>query len=121
MLFDWMRRARPSPDQEGVTWGVHVDGDLLLIESSRGERVFHASMAGARAVRVVPLSRGSHHVSASGWQVALARGDGDILLGKPLSTWQGARDLARAVSEKTSLPLDELTERLFSRVGSLDL
>jgi hypothetical protein len=121
MLFDWMRRPRPGPDQDGVTWDVRLDGDLLLIESSRGETVFHASTAGARCVRVVPLSRGSHHVGASGWQVALGRGDGDVLVGKPLSSWQRARDLARAVAEKTALPMDELTERLFSRVGSLDL
>ena len=121
MLFDWMRRPRPDPDQDDATWEVRVDGDLLLIESSRGDIVFHASIAGARCVRVVPLSRGSHHVSASGWQVALARGDGDILLGKPLSSWQRARDLARTVSEKAGLPMDELTERLFSRIGSLDL
>ncbi len=121
MLFDWIRRPRSGPDEDDVTWDVRVDGGLLLIESSQGETVFHAATAGAVCVRVVPLSRGSHHVSASGWQVALGRGDGDILLGKPLSSWRRARDLARAVSEKTALPIDELTQRLFSRVGSLDL
>lgn len=120
-LFDWIRRPRSGPGQDDATWEVRVDGRLLLIESSRGETVFHASTAGARSVRVVPLTRGSHHVSASGWQVALARGDGDVLLGPPLASWQRARDVAHAVSEKTSIPMDELTERLFSRVGSLDL
>jgi len=67
-------------------------------------------------VRVVPLSAGSHHVQASGWQVALARGDGDVLLGPPLASWQSARELARQVCSATRLPMDELTERLFSRV-----
>ncbi len=119
-LFDWIRRPRSGPGQDDAAWEVRIDGDLLLIESSRGETIVHASTAGARSVRVVPLSRGSHHVSASGWQVALARGDGDVLLGPPLPTWQRARDVAREVADKTSLPMDELTERLFSRVGRLD-
>jgi hypothetical protein len=107
--------------QGDVDWQVRVDGGLLLIESSRGETVFHTTFEGARAVRVVPLSRGSHHVHASGWQVTLARGDGDVLLGPPLASWQSARTLAQQVCGATRLPLDELTERLFSRVGSIDL
>jgi len=104
-----------------VTWQVRADGGLLLIESSAGQTVFHAGFEGARSVRVVPLSRGSHHVHASGWQVTLARGDGDILLGPPLASWQSARTLARQVCEARHLPMDELTERLFSRVGGINL
>ena len=54
---------------------------------------------------------------SGGWQVALGRSDGDVLLGKPLADWQTARELARLVCEQTELPLDELTQRMFSRVG----
>lgn len=104
-----------------MTWQVRADGLLLLIESSAGQTVFHAGFEGARSVRVVPLSRGSHHVHASGWQVTLARGDGDILLGPPLASWQSARMLAQQVCEATHLPMDELTQRLFSRVGGINL
>jgi hypothetical protein len=120
-LFDWIRRPRSGPAASDIAWDVRVDGGLLLVESSRGDTIFHASTAGARSVRVVPLSGGSHHVRASGWQVALSRVDGDMLVGPPHPSWQQARDVAYAVSQETSLPMDELTERLFSRVGSLDL
>jgi hypothetical protein len=40
-----------------------------------------------------------------------------VLMGNPLSDWQSARDLAFQVCEKAELPLDELTQRMFSRVG----
>jgi hypothetical protein len=120
-LFDWIPRPRSRPAQDDPPWTVRVDGGLLVIENSRGETLFHASTSGARAVRVVPLSRGSHHLGASGWQVALARGDGDVLLGPPLPSWQRARDVARDVSDQTSLPMDDVTKQLFSRVGRLDL
>ncbi|HEX8966376.1 MAG TPA: hypothetical protein VF937_00755, partial [Chloroflexota bacterium] len=52
-----------------------------------------------------------------GWQIALARADGDVLLGQPLSGWQTARELADQVCQATGLPLDELSQRLFSHVG----
>jgi hypothetical protein len=42
---------------------------------------------------------------------------GDVLVGKPQSDWRPARELARLVCEQAGLPLDELTEKLFSRVG----
>jgi hypothetical protein len=120
-LFDFLRRPRSAPGQDEVAWQVRADGGLLLIESSRGATIFHATFEGARSVRVVPLSGGSHHVHASGWQVTLARGDGDVLLGPPLNSWQSARELARQVCGATRLPMDELTERLFSRVGDVNL
>jgi hypothetical protein len=119
-LFDFLRPRRPGVSSGEVTWQVRADGDLLLIDSSSGGTIFHARFEGARAVRVVPLSRGSHHLSAGGWQVTLARGDGDVLLGPPLASWQSARELARQVCGATHLPLDELTERLFSRVGGVN-
>ena len=59
----------------------------------------------------------SHHTRASGWQVTLACAEGDVLLGKPLADWRAARELARLVCDKAALPLDDLTQRLFSRVG----
>jgi len=89
-----------------------------VADDGRGA-VYRASVGAARNVRVVPLTGGDHHMSsqAGGWQVALARADGDVLLGKPLADWQAARELARLVCEKADLPLDELTQRMFSRVG----
>ncbi|MBV9323285.1 MAG: hypothetical protein JO352_05810 [Chloroflexi bacterium] len=121
-LFDWVGRRRASgsgPNEAGRE--VRVDGGLLLIESAQGETLVSVRLDAARSVRVVPLSGGSHHVQASGWQVTLARADGDVLLGPPLASWQAAREFARQVCTATRLPLDELTERLFSRVGRLDL
>ena len=121
-LFDWVRRrptAGPKADDE--PWQVRVDGGLLLIESARGDAIFHATFDGARSVRVVPLSGGSHHVHASGWQVTLARGNGDVLVGPALGSWQRAYALAREICAATRLPMDELTERLFSRVGGMNL
>ena len=94
---------------------MHLQGPVLLAASSRGER-FEVPILGARTVRVVPLSRGSHHASASGWQVTLSRPEGDVLLGPPLADWQSAHTLARCICAETRLPMDELTQRLFSRV-----
>jgi hypothetical protein len=73
-----------------------------------------------RAVRIVPLTGGEHHVTrrSGGWQVSLQRPDGDLLVGEPLADWRAARELAQRVCEATGLQLDELTQRLFSRVGS---
>lgn len=72
-----------------------------------------------RAVRIVPLTGGDHHMQQGrgGWQVALQRPDGDVLVGSPLQDWRAARELAQRVCEAAGLPLDELTERMFSRVG----
>jgi hypothetical protein len=50
--------------------------------------------------------------------VTLSEAAGDTLVGKPMADWRTAQVLARLVCEKTDLPLDDLTERLFSRVGS---
>ena len=74
-------------------------------------------LGGAQSVRVVPLTAGNHHSGTSGWQVALAHAEGDVLLGKPFADWQTARDVARQVCDRSGLPLHELTERMFSRVG----
>jgi len=49
--------------------------------------------------------------------VALAHPGGDVLLGKPMADWRPARELARLVCARTELPLDELTQKMFSRVG----
>jgi hypothetical protein len=100
-----------------VAWHVYKEGGDLVAEDGRGG-VSRAPLAGARTVRVVPLMGGNHHTGAgAGWQVALARADGDLLLGKPMPDWQSARELARLVCATASLPLDELTEKMFSRVG----
>jgi hypothetical protein len=117
-LFDWLGRGRrgPSVGNPAVTWQVTAEGGEVVADDGRGTW-FRASLQGAESVRIVPLSAGSHHSVASGWQVALARKDGDALLGKPLADWQAARALATLVCQKTGLPLHELTERMFSRVG----
>jgi hypothetical protein len=53
--------------------------------------------------------------------VTLARPEGDVLLGQPLPDWRVARDLANHVCDKTGLPLDELTARMFSLVGKFTI
>ena len=111
--FDWLRRKASAPE----VWEVSRDGADLLMRESKGAEV-RVPVAGARAVRVVPLTHGGQHGSAAGgWQVALAYPEGDRVLGKPYADWRPARDLAHAVCVATALPLDELTEKLFSRVG----
>jgi hypothetical protein len=120
-LFDWLRlpraRGEASSRAKGLTWRVYVDGPEIVAEDSRGSSR-RASLLGARSVRVVPLTGGNHHVAGRGWQVTLSRAEGDVLVGAPLADWRSARDLARLVCERTEIPLDELTERLFSRVGA---
>jgi hypothetical protein len=67
---------------------------------------------------VVPLTGGQTHAGPShGWQVTLRRDDGDVLVGKAVVDWRRARDLAEQLCQATELPLDELTQRLFSQVG----
>ena len=88
-----------------------------MAEDGRGATM-RAPLSGARSVRVVPLTGGNHHRdSRGGWQVALSRTEGDVLVGKPVSDWRSARQLAQLVCDRSELPLDELTEKMFSRVG----
>jgi hypothetical protein len=114
-LFDWLRRSgwQAAPP---VVWNVYREGRQVVADDGRGG-VFRASLDGARSVRIVPLTGGNHHTRGSGWQVALAHPSGDELLGKPTADWRMARELARLVCVQTELPLDELTEKMFSRVG----
>jgi hypothetical protein len=115
-LFDWIGRRGRAPESPAV-WTVYPDGGDIVAEDGRGG-VFRASLGGARSVRIIPLTGGRQHAEMrGGWQVALAHAEGDALLGKPQADWRVARDLARLVCDKTELPLDELTERMFSRVG----
>ncbi|MCA1644603.1 MAG: hypothetical protein LC797_03740, partial [Chloroflexi bacterium] len=74
------------------------------------------------SVRIVPLTGGNHHASSGDgqcgrWQVAIAHAGGDVLLGQPLADWRPARELANLVCARAELPLDELTQKMFSRVG----
>jgi hypothetical protein len=96
-----------------------VEDQWVVVTRENATEFARAAVVGARSVRVVPLTRGAHHAAASGWQVALSRPDGDVLVGQPLPNWQSARELARRVCEAASLPMDEMTEKLFSRVGRL--
>jgi hypothetical protein len=69
-------------------------------------------------VRVVPLTGGNPHAGgATGYQVAVQYEDGDVPIGTPTMDWRPARELAHQVCECAELQLDELTERMFSRVG----
>jgi hypothetical protein len=116
-LFDWLKRSSRPPDPSHV-WNVYREGGDIVAEDGRGG-VFRASLGGARSVRIVPLTGGNHHAGTrgGGWQVALAHAGGDELFGKPMADWRLARELARQVCARTELPLDELTEKMFSRVG----
>jgi hypothetical protein len=116
-LFDWLDKGRRKADQP-IVWQVSREGGDLTVEDGRGQTL-RVPLAGARSVRVVPLSAANSHVvnQPNGWQVALARNEGDILVGKAMADWREARELARLVCERADLPLDELTEKLFSRVG----
>jgi hypothetical protein len=121
-LFDWLRRGRRGADPDPLSggkggWQVRVEGPEVVAEDGRGGSR-RAVLIAARSVRVVPLTGGDHHASGRGWQVTLSRPEGDVLLGGALPDWQSARDLAQQVCERTQLPLDQLTQRLFSRVGS---
>jgi hypothetical protein len=57
--------------------------------------------------------------AGGGWRVAMARAEGDVLVGPPMADWRRAREVARVLCAKTKLPMDELTQRMFSRVGQL--
>ena len=120
VVFDRFKSGRRQTPTEAlsVAWHVSRDGVDIVVNDGDGHE-FSASTAEARAVRIVPLSGSSHHAAASGWQVTLSTPDGDALLGKPLQDWRSAQELARLVCEQTNLPLDELTQRMFSRVGQL--
>jgi hypothetical protein len=119
-IFDWIgrnRRGDAAAASPGATWRVYAEGGDIVAQDSRGT-LSRAPLGGARSVRIVPLTGGDHHARAgTGWQVALARADGDVLLGGPMPDWQAARELARLVCDTAKLPLDELTEKMFSRVG----
>jgi hypothetical protein len=115
-LLDWLgRRGQTAAPRD---WQVRVDGDEVLVED--GRRSYHFTLGGARFVRVVPLGVGQHGGSSAspGWQVAIRKDDGDVPIGQPFGAWQHARDLAQHLCSATNLSLDEMTERMFSRVGS---
>jgi hypothetical protein len=118
-LFDWLKRGGRREPVAPVAWQVTRDANELTVDDGRGKRVV-VQMGGARFVRVVPLTGGQVHGAGAqmpGWQVALSRAEGDMLVGAPMADWRNARELARLICERTELPLDETTERMFSRVG----
>jgi hypothetical protein len=114
--FDWLKRKQPTP----LVWRVYRDGSDLVVDDSRGNSS-RVPLSHATAVRVVPLSSGSHHGVGLGYQVAIVFASGDAAVGKPILDWRDARGLADEVCRVVELPLDELTQKLFSRVGSFTL
>jgi len=116
-LFDWLGRGRRGQPVAPITWHVYRDGADIVVEDGRGWST-RVPRGGARSVRVVPLAGGNHHrESRGGWQVALSRSEGDVLVGNPFGDWRTARQLAQLLCDTSELPLDELTEKMFSRVG----
>ena len=117
-LFDWLKRGRSQQPTVAIAWQVVRVGGELTVEDGRGG-AWRVPLGGARFVRVVPLTGGQAHMNAAmrGWQVALSQVEGDVLVGKPMQDWRPAMDLAKLLVDKTGLPLDETTERMFSRVG----
>jgi hypothetical protein len=114
-LFDWLRRKPPEP----VVWRIYLDGGDLVADN--GKATFKVPRARARAVRIVPP--GGHQQGAGGtpgYQVAVACVDSDIPVGKPTLDWRPARELADQLCTTAELPLDELTERMFSRIGTIN-
>jgi hypothetical protein len=118
-IFDWLRRGQRAAEPPPA-WQVRTESGDVVAEDGRG-KTYRVPLVGARAVRVVPLTGGNVHQHGAGWQVALQRDDGDLLVGTALADWRVARDLAQQVCGATELPLDELTERLFSRVGQFQM
>jgi hypothetical protein len=115
-LLDWLRRGARQAEPPRV-WNVYREGGDIVADDGRGG-VVRASLGGARSVRIVPLTGGNHHAaSRGGWQVAIAHTDGDVLFGNPMADWRPARELAQLVCDTADLRLDELTEKMFSRVG----
>jgi hypothetical protein len=112
--FSWP----PGPQHDPLTWHVVREGNALYVEPSRGQPI-RLPLESVGAVRIVPLTSGNHHMQQTRgrWQVALQRADGDVLVGGALSDWQAARQLAQQVCDATGLSLDELSQRMFSRVG----
>ena len=94
------------------------EGDQLTVEDGRGASQ-QVALTGARFVRVVPLTGVQTHVVAAtrGWQVALSQPAGDVLVGSPQADWRQALELARLVCDRAGLPLEQTTEKMFSRVG----
>ena len=115
-LFDWLGRGQRAPASPAV-WQVRKDGGDVVVEDGRGAS-YRLALTGVRTIRVVPLTGGQPHAqTGAGWQVTLAHPAGDVLVGKPMLDWRAARALAQQLCETTDLPLDELTEKMFSRVG----
>jgi hypothetical protein len=119
-IRDWLRLGRRGPGGEPApppTWHVAREAGEVVVDDGRGKSARYP-VTFARSVRVVPLTGGQHHSGAGhGWQVTLSSADGDVLVGKPVADWRSARDLAEKLCTAADLPLDELTERLFSQVG----
>ena len=115
--LDWLGRRRPSESVPPLAWHVYREAGDIVAEDGRGATA-RVPLSGARSVRLVPLTGGNHHRdSRGGWQVALSRSEGDVLVGEPIADWRLARQLAQLVCDSSQLPLDELTQKMFSRVG----
>ena len=116
-LFDRFKRKIQPP----IVWHVFREGNDVVADDGHGG-TFRVPLTRAVSVRIVPMTGGNTHGGpAPGYQVAVRRSDGDLPIGKPTPDWRPARDLARQVCDVAELPLDELTERMFSQVGRFDV
>ena len=110
-VFDWLKRQQgPGPE----AWDVRREGaEVVVFDGKQEQRV---PTDGAQCVRVVPLAAGPGHgaPSGSGWQVAVRTRQGDLPLGRQIQDGHQARAFARRVCDASGLPLDEMSERLFS-------
>jgi hypothetical protein len=117
-LFDWLSRSRRQRASSPITWTVVREGAYVVVQADQ-RAPLRLPLEAVRAVRIVPLTGGQQHVQRSGrWQVSLHRDDGDLLVGEPFADWRPARELADLICARAGLPLDELSARLFSRVGT---
>jgi hypothetical protein len=88
-----------------------------MVEASGGSNhsVRHAACGSCRPVVAIT----NHAVSSAAGRSRCPSAQGDAVLGQPMADWRAALAIGRQVCQQADLPFDELTERLFSRVGSM--
>ncbi len=112
--FGWFKK-QPHASVDPTVWSLRREGGDVVVGIDDKETRF--SQRPARTIRLVPLGGGHYAPNAprgSGWQVAVHRDDGDILVGPPIPDAQAAIAFARRLAETAEIRLDELSERMFA-------